>query len=178
MTPQKNIGLHYDATVLCVVDGDTVIVSYGYRQYNVRLYAIDAPELGQKYGSKSADILRNMVQDKVSVEVIGMDKYKRIIGLVYPYQGNPRNSYNLSMVRGGHAFWSKIYGGEEYGFQYAEKYAKNNKLGVWSEPQLYGTRPWDYRKEIINQPNKQNIVRRLFKYIIKIIITLCSRQIL
>ncbi len=177
MISQKKIGLHYDVIILRVVDGDTIIISYGYRQHHLRLYAIDAPELQQKYGPKSAQMLKDMIEDKASIEVINIDKYKRIVGLLYPYKGNPRNSYNLKMVRDGHAFWSKIYGGYEYGFQYAEQHAIDNKLGVWNELQLSSVKPWDYRKSVSKQPINQSIVCKLFKYIKKILAILSFRQI-
>ena len=171
MNPQRNIGLHYDVTVARVVDGDTVIVTYGYRDYRIRLYAIDAPESEQAYGKKSTQILETMLDNNISLEVIEIDQYKRIIGLLYPYQGNPRNSYNLRMVREGHAFWSKIYGGEEYGFNYAARYARENKLGVWNKTKFHRVKPWEYRKK----PKKQSF-RRFLKSTYQKIILFC-RQI-
>ena len=54
----------FDATVIAVMDGDTVLVLRDGRKIKVRLVNIDAPEADQKFGKESRDSLVNMVLKK------------------------------------------------------------------------------------------------------------------
>lgn len=75
----------YDVIVLDVYDGDTATVGL-IVPVKVRLYGIDAPELKgdeREDGIKSRDALRQHLRTHriVSVELRGVDKYGRTLGI-------------------------------------------------------------------------------------------------
>ena len=95
-----------------VNDGDTLKVETTEgTKLKVRLYGIDAPETekikhksgmiskpGQPYGEESYRALKSKVLGKnVKVEIIDIDRYKRMVGIVYMDGIN----INLEMVKEG-----------------------------------------------------------------------------
>ena len=71
------------ARVVSVHDGDTLTVLIDQRQVKVRLTDIDAPELGQPFGTRSKQSLSEMCFGKVaSLDVRGHDRYKRALAQV------------------------------------------------------------------------------------------------
>jgi endonuclease YncB( thermonuclease family) len=119
-----------------VHDGDTITVSDASdRLFKVRLIGIDAPELKQKFGEKSRDALNKILKrDKknVIVQPFGMDRDKRILGLVFVGE----TDVNLELLRGGFAW---VYESRELGKEKISLYreamteARANKFGLWKE---------------------------------------------
>jgi endonuclease YncB( thermonuclease family) len=96
-----------------VADGDTltVVIRDG-TKFRVRLYGIDAPEIrhekkpGQPYGKEAKAALMGMVLgQKVRLDIIERDQYKRMVGIVY--LGNL--NVNEEMVREGWAWAYREY---------------------------------------------------------------------
>ena len=100
---QPNAGETFTATVVEVVDGDTVKVRSGERDpISIRFGEIDAPERNQGGGQKSKAFLAKLVQGKeVRVVLTGKQSYDRQIGSIH--LGDIDAS--LEMVRQGHAWW-------------------------------------------------------------------------
>ena len=74
-----------------VPDGDGIDgVAASGGTVRIRLHGIDAPELGQRNSLNSRNYLRYLVRmrchRRVRVERMGIDRYGRIIGAVYPAQ--------------------------------------------------------------------------------------------
>ena len=129
-----------------VVDGDTIKVKTNEGDLTVRLYGIDAPEIGQPLGEESAKTLRSMMEgEENEMWPVEDDKYGRSIGIVFP-ANQPRNSYNAQLIRNGMAYWYQQYGGKEIGFDEIEAKARKERIGVWKESKKGGQRPWKYRK--------------------------------
>ena len=140
-----------DGTVVKVSDGDTIQVvdEYG-TMAKVRLYGIDAPEavkgskkVGQPYGEEAYQALRSKVKgQKVSVDVIDIDKYKRVVSIVRMGQRN----INKEMVQEGWAWAYRKYLDRAYASEYItlEDEARKGGRGLWqqSNPQP----PWEFRK--------------------------------
>lgn len=98
----------WQGTVLSVQDGDTITVAPSgdaRTPVTVRLYGIDAPELGQSGGSEATDYLKQLcpVHKKVSVIGYSTDKYGRTVALVV----SKRKVLNADMLEQGHAW---VYG--------------------------------------------------------------------
>ena len=135
-----------------VVDGDSLEVkrrgffSFLRSPFQVRLYAMDAPEASQPYGKRATDGLRWMVRrtgpHKLLVQTV--DRYGRVVGVVYPSKRRSRLSLNVEMVRQGHAYWYQRYGGGSLGMAEAESEARSHRRGVWADGDA-SERPWDYR---------------------------------
>lgn len=70
----------FDARVIAVMDGDTVLVLRGDQRIKVRLVNIDAPEKAQPFGAESREALVKLVlQKQVQVRNQAMDNYGRMV---------------------------------------------------------------------------------------------------
>ena len=123
-----------------IIDGDTIHIENN----KIRLHGIDAPELNQncnyenkdwECGQQSKKYLEQLIDlNAVNCQVIGIDRYKRYIGICYVNKLN----INKMLVKNGWAiayrFYSKDYTDEEF-------IAKKMKIGIWKgdfeEPYIY-----------------------------------------
>jgi endonuclease YncB( thermonuclease family) len=143
-------------TVTRVLDGDTfycipkerltdvpIVKIHKDGSITVRLYGVDAPEKDQPYGEEAQNSLRELIKGRtVELEVKNIDKYGRIIALVYVNGVN----INLEQVKRGYAwayleFLDRPYVSE---FYLAEKEARSKSFGFWK--QANPTPPWEWRK--------------------------------
>lgn len=141
--------------VRAVVDGDTVrLHRVGYPpddEVTVRLYGIDAPEMGQPYSRLAADALARLLDrpGELLLEVLHVDPYYRQVGLLYLKSAGRKRSVNRQMIYLGMAYSYTWYGGNELGFRSVEGDARKRQAGLWrsySNRQGYN-RPWHYRQE-------------------------------
>lgn len=123
-----------------VVDGDTIHIE----DITVRLYGIDAPEKDQPYGEESANHLFQLIGNKqVVVEVVGQDRYNRIIGKIYL-----DNVYiNNLLVEYGCAWWYRKYAPLETDLEISEKSAQERKLGLWRFENAVPPWKWRYKNK-------------------------------
>jgi micrococcal nuclease len=129
------------ATVLRVVDGDTVVVRLDDREVKVRLIGIDAPESVdprrpvQRFGHESADFLRSLVEGKrvrLTYEPAGarIDRYGRTLAYLYLEPGGM--FVNRELVAKGYAFAYVQYPFAFMDdFKAAERSAREKRLGLW-----------------------------------------------
>ncbi|MDZ7809990.1 MAG: thermonuclease family protein [Arhodomonas sp.] len=76
-------------TVDSVYDGDTMTVRCAGQEVKVRLYCIDAPEMGQKpWGRRSRGHLRSITPNTVRIRVRDTDRYGRTVGEVLAGERN------------------------------------------------------------------------------------------
>ena len=129
--------------VVRVADGDTIsVLDRNNTQFKIRLHGIDTPERDQRYGKKAWDSLAGMIAGKtVGVVVLGKDSYGRTDGTIYLEE----NNINLAMVAGGHAWWYRYYAPNEHLLQAAEASAREQRLGLWAQPDPIP--PWDWRRQ-------------------------------
>ena len=119
--PSQAVIQSEDGIVTKVGDGDTVLVVTPERtKLRVRLYGIDSPEIerinkqtgkvskpGQPYGIEARNALANKVLNKeVRLDIIGVDQYRRIIGIIWI---GKRNIINLANKYSQYCY-SMIYG--------------------------------------------------------------------
>ena len=131
-----------------IVDGDSIEGIYRGTRERVRLYGIDAPEIDQAGGSDSAEYLSKLVQESepLMMEVIDVDQYNRLVGILFANRSHRRNSLNVRMVRDGQAYAYTRFGGSELGVRVAERDAREGRRGIWQQDPEGGERPWDFRK--------------------------------
>ena len=134
--------------VVSVADGDTLtLLDVNKTQHKIRLQGIDAPEKAQAFGEKSKQSLYDMVHGKtVQVSFTKNDKYGRIVGKVFL----DTQDICHQQIKSGLAWHYKKYQDEQpekdrSAYSTSELTAKNQQLGLWSEPQPIP--PWDYRKK-------------------------------
>ncbi len=125
-----------------IVDGDTIRIG----DKKIRFSGIDAPELNQNCIKNEEKISCGILAKEALIKKIGnkipkcinegKDIYKRILAECFV------NGESLSkfLVRNGHAFAYRKYSKK---FIEDERFAKKNKLGLWSMKFQY---PWEFRK--------------------------------
>ena len=70
----------FEAYVIAVIDGDTVLVLRDKQKIKLRLADIDAPEKAQPFGQRSLEYLKSRVNKKVvQVESRAIDQYGRTV---------------------------------------------------------------------------------------------------
>ncbi len=151
--------------VVKVKDGDTLgLLSSDNQEMTVRLAEIDCPEKTQAFGQAAKKATSDLCFGKY-VKLIGNvhDRYGRTVALVILEDGI---NVNYELVKTGYAWQYKQYSqsAELAGY---EQQARENKLGLWQEPNP--TPPWEYRREKkagyqVSKPDSlQNKLKRHYK---------------
>ena len=130
-----------------VIDGDTIYVG----KLKYRFFGIDAPEIKQicekdntkiQCGVIAKSVLKNKIADKIPECVVKeKDRYQRLVAECFI----GKESLSRFMVREGYAVAYTQYSKD---FIEDEKFAKENKLGIWS---MNFQTPSEYRKSLRNK---------------------------
>ena len=124
------------ATVVGVVDGDTIDVNIGDRQYRVRYIGVDTPERGQ-YGYDEATLVNaRLVSNKVvelEKDVSETDRYGRLLRYVW----GEGEIVNAVLVARGYAQVATYPPDVKYQNHFLElqHQAQADGLGLWATPQ-------------------------------------------
>lgn len=135
----------WQGKVIGVSDGDTItVLRDGHDQYKIRLYGIDAPEIGQPHGKESKKNLSKMVYgESVQVEVMDTDRYGRTVARIF-VEGE---DVNAAQLRAGYAWLYRQYCrnwvcGEWSGL---ETDARSSGVGLWADKDPVP--PWQWRRD-------------------------------
>ena len=130
-----------------VIDGDTIHIG----KLKYRFFGIDAPEIKQicekdntkiQCGVIAKSALKNKIADKIPKCIVkDKDRYQRLVAECFI----GKESLSRFMVREGYAVAYSQYSKD---FINDEKYAKENKLGIWS---MNFQVPSEYRKSLQNK---------------------------
>ena len=130
-----------------VIDGDTIHIG----KLKYRFFGIDAPEIKQicekdntkiQCGVIAKSALKNKIADKIPECIVkDKDRYQRLVAECFI----GKESLSRFMVREGYAVAYSQYSKD---FIEDEKYAKENKLGIWS---MNFQIPSEYRKSLRNK---------------------------
>lgn len=134
--------------VKTVADGDTLRMQIDRKLQKIRLYGIDAPEIGQEFGTEARDFVREQTSGRtVNVERIGSDSYGREVAIVRIPDGR---SLNTELVRQGYAWWSRRHAPDNLELADAEREARAQKRGLWRQAEPVP--PWVWRATYANHP--------------------------
>ena len=134
--------LNAEEKTLNIIDGDTIKIN----NIKYRFSGIDTPEINQTCKKDEEIIYCGIIAKNKLIEKIGnqipncvaesTDRYNRIIAECFV------NDVSLSkyLVRNGYAFAYRKYSKK---FIEDKRFAKKNKLGLWSMKFKY---PWEFRK--------------------------------
>lgn len=132
-----------------VSDGDTVTITDQKKVDRVRLVGIDAPEKAQRFGTEATQNLKNLVLGReVDLQMIGRDKYGRILGDLYLVSGKETVHVNKVQLEGGLAWYYRHYAASlpperQVEYDALETRAKANRSGLWIDPNPVP--PWVFR---------------------------------
>lgn len=124
-----------------VIDGDTIEISHNGISDKVRLYGIDCPEIDQPYGELAWYRTSELALNKdVSIEEIGRDQDKRLVGVVIlPGKRN----LNQLLVAEGLAWWYRECAPKSTELPKLESAAQNKRIGLWADSDAVP--PWSFR---------------------------------
>ncbi len=131
--------------VIKIIDGDSIVVTNGSQNIEIRLWGIDTPEYRQPFSKAAKKVTKRLLQNKnVDLLVKDIDKYGRVVAMVK--MANGENVNGLLVERGYawvHIYYCKEPVCEEWrGYQNA---ASRKKLGLWREPDPVA--PWIWKKK-------------------------------
>ncbi len=148
--------------VTWVSDGDTFTCSFASKQKTtIRLYRVDAPEIGQNYGRVAQKKLSELIRAKsVAIQTHGQDKYGRILGTIYypvcpankrcPF---PSDNINQKMLELGMVWYDNFdKKNPNATYQQSEQKARQDKQGLWQQP--HPIPPWKWRQYQAKKKNK------------------------
>ena len=154
----------YPIEITRVTDGDGFearALDGSDRTFEVRLYAIDAPEGTQKYGKEATNHLRQLVKDgRLWLEGKGQDPNDRTVAVVYKDSFGSSHTLNYLMVRTGWAYWYFEFDkGNSFGLREAEIAAYMDCKGVWQEPEV--ERPWTFKERMRQEADERACQEKL-----------------
>ncbi len=130
----------FNAKVIMVMDGDTVMVLRGNQRIKVRMANIDAPEKDQAWGKQARDSLQEMVGRKtVQIDSQAVDKYGRMVGTI----SLDGIDVNQEQLRRGMA-WENSHFHSDKRFLGLQADAQKVRKGLWA--QAAPEAPWEWRK--------------------------------
>jgi endonuclease YncB( thermonuclease family) len=121
-----------EVTVIRIVDGDTLVVT---GDEKVRLLGINTPENGEFNAEADVAFIKQLENKTVIIESSQKDQYGRTLGYLF-YNGQ---LFNEKILENGLAhFYS--YEEDKYTgrLKVAEKFARENGLGIWKRSSNYG----------------------------------------
>lgn len=133
-----------------VRDGDGVLVSNGEESFDLRLYAIDAPEFDQPGGDAAKWALVRMIGGKnIYLETFGPDYYGRTLATIYVMRGAELLNVNEQLVMTGHAWvmkycFDQLSKNRKWKLLLLERWAKSKRKGLWKLDNPMA--PWEWRK--------------------------------
>lgn len=129
----------FRGTVTQVFDGDTIDVKTTSGIVRVRLFGLDAPEMGQPFGDSAKHALSKMIIGReLAIHPVTVDRYNRVVAFI----GNPGESVNLALVKDGIA-WATPHDDTPPNYHAAQREAMRLAIGLWKLPKPIP--PWDWR---------------------------------
>ena len=140
--PTTPTALERNATMVAVVDGDTIDVTIDGRRERVRLIGIDTPETKkpntavQCYGPEATSFAASLLPDNAALhlerDIVARDDYGRM--LAYVYLADDGAFVNLAIVRQGYARPLSIPPNSAHAdeFAAAARAAETADIGLWA----------------------------------------------
>lgn len=144
------------ATVVRVIDGDTIHLMMDGKKYKLRMIGVDTPETVhpnkpvQFYGKEASDYSKRQLKNKtvyLQKDVSDTDKYGRLLRYVWlerPSSDNPSKEeiskymYNAQLVINGYAYAYSFQPDTRYSDLFAsfQHQAQEKSVGLWNEASL------------------------------------------
>ena len=125
-------GVELVCSVKSVYDGDTLTASCPDGEVKVRVFGIDAPEMGQEpWGERSREAFRGLLprRDAIRLRVMDQDRYGRVVAQVFVGERDT----GLEMVRQGRAVVYEQYNDSAI-YRQVQAEAQQARRGIWEKP--------------------------------------------
>ena len=131
--------------VIRVVDGDTIVVDYNGKYEKVRFLCVNTPESvhkDQKQNIPMGKVASNYTKHRLDGKYVDLEfegKRRGYYGRLLAYIFVGDKNFNVELVRQGLSPYYTKYGlSQKYDrkFRQAERYARQNKLNMWGDPEL------------------------------------------
>ena len=141
--PLQCYGEGFIATVVGVIDGDSIRVLHNHQPEQIRLSGIDCPERKQAFGTKAKHATSMLAIGKhVTVQTVTKDRYKRTVATVTLPDGVQLNE---ELVRQGMCWWYRKYAPHNGRLQELEAVARSESRGLWVDKAPLP--PWEFRSK-------------------------------
>jgi endonuclease YncB( thermonuclease family) len=127
--PRRLVGVTFSATVVSVIDDDTVRVALAdASELRVRLEGIDCPETGEPYSTRACNATRALLfTRRVQVRGITVDRYARLVARIVVGDVD----MSLELLKSGLACHFTRYSTDRF-LAEAQREAQRKGLGFWS----------------------------------------------
>lgn len=142
--PGCGLAQTFSATVKKVIDGDSLVMSNGKGDMEVRLYGIDAPEFDQPFADNTRKFVKKWTgRQSVQVQGLYQDSYGRTVAIIR----KGRRILNEDLVREGLAWVYPRYCRKDICAQWAawEIDARDENRGLWQGKQAVA--PWQWKRK-------------------------------
>ncbi len=132
------------ASVLRVVDGDTLVVRYRNTKMRVRLWGIDSPERKQAFSGEAKKFAeRLLLGRRVKIYPKDRDDYDRLVAIVKV----GGKCVNEELIKAGLAWVHIRYCREKIcdSWRRRERKARKRKLGLWHDANP--APPWEWKRK-------------------------------
>lgn len=127
--------------VVHVADGDTFTLLIGKTQRRIRLHGVDCPERGQPFNRQATSFTKELLSTgTIKVKEMDVDRYGRIVGIVYI---SDTINLNERLLEAGLAWHYKAYDNNPF-WAAKELNARDSGDGLWGEGKAVP--PWNWRK--------------------------------
>ena len=125
----------WQAQVVAVQDGDSLIVKRGSQRVRLRLFGVDCPEKGQPHADQAREFSRRLLGQRVTVHEMARDAHGRVVARVFGPDGQ---EHNLALLRAGLAWWFWRYADQMEDYGQAWWQALRAGRGLWGDarPQM------------------------------------------
>lgn len=133
----------FSATVLAVLDGDTLTVLLQERTVRVRLSGVDSPEKNQPFGQDALAFTAELALGRTAtIREQGIDRYGRLVAAVVLPDGR---SLNHEIVAAGLAWWDREFAPGNRMLEALEAGARSQRRGLWAAGEPIA--PWQWRRQ-------------------------------
>lgn len=165
----------YNATVIRVVDGDTVILDWDNNEERVRIVGIDTPEIVASnrpvecFGQEASNYAKQLLPEQSTVVFEydnERDKYDRALGYITL---SDNRDFGLTMISDGYAYAYRSYDHSRMtSYTTAESVARLNSHGLWA-PNACRTSPQSVDQTVSAWEQYASFVNTIIKYIINLV---------
>jgi micrococcal nuclease len=141
--PFAEAGEPFSGTVRKVIDGDSLLITAGGQNIEVRLYGLDAPEYNQPFSDEAKNYIRQWIGwQRVMVYPEYVDSYRRTVAIIVKGE----QVLNRDLVKSGLAWVYPRYCQKEVCKTWTamEEAARKEKKGLWLD--LKPIAPWKWKR--------------------------------